>query len=409
VDAAGAVSPLRSNRDFQLLWSGQAVSVIGSRISNIAYPLLVLGVTGSPGAAGIVGFLGTLPYILFQLPAGAIMDRVDRRRTMIACEAGRAVALASVPAAIWLGRLSLAHVAVVAFVESTLFVLFRLGETAAVRRVVEPAQYPQALAQNEGRVRAANLIGTPLGGVLFDVGRAVPFAADACSYVVSLVTLLLIRRPFEEERDGAPRRHVVAEIAEGMAWLWRARFIFATVVLAAASNLLIQALILTLIVIARQRGASASATGLILAGFGIGGVLGSLSGAWIQRHVPVRAIVIGAAWTWAATVPLVVLLPSLYETLVVLAAASFVGAGWNVAVNTIYYRLIPDRLIARVSAVGSLAAFGALPLGSLTAGVLLQLGGPPLCCAVLAAGMLVLAVAATISPSVRRGPEPVPA
>jgi predicted MFS family arabinose efflux permease len=237
----------------------------------------------------------------------------------------------------------------------------------------------------------------------------VPFAADACSYVVSLVTLLLIRRPFEEERDVAPRRPVFAEIAEGMAWLWRARFIFATVVLAAASNLLIQALILTLIVIARQRGASASATGLILAGFGIGGVLGSLSGAWIQRHVPVRAIVIGAAWTWAATVPLVVLLPSLYETLVVLAAASFVGAGWNVAVNTIYYRLIPDRLIARVSAVGSLAAFGALPLGSLTAGVLLQLGGPPLCCAVLAAGMLVLAVAATISPSVRRGPEPVPA
>ncbi|HSR22070.1 MAG TPA: MFS transporter, partial [Candidatus Eisenbacteria bacterium] len=76
---AAAGSPLRANRDFQLLWSGQAVSVLGSRISAIAYPLLVLGVSGSPAAAGVVGFVGGLPYILFQLPAGAVADRVDRR------------------------------------------------------------------------------------------------------------------------------------------------------------------------------------------------------------------------------------------------------------------------------------------------------------------------------------------
>jgi predicted MFS family arabinose efflux permease len=402
-DAGPGARPLLRNRDFQLLWSGQAVSGLGTRVSNIAYPLLVLSATGSPAAAGVVGFVGTLPYILFQLPAGAIMDRVDRRRTMIGCEAVRALALGSLPVALWLGRLSLVQVGAVAFVEGTLFVLFRLGEVAAVRRVVEPQQYPAALAQNEGRLRAANLLGTPLGGLLFDVSRAAPFLADACSYAVSLATLLLIRTPFSEERTGAPGAHVLAEIREGAVWLWRARFVFVTVMVSAFSNLLIQALILALIVLARRQGATGSATGLVLAGFGVGGVLGSLSGAWIQRRVRPATIVLVAAWTWAVTTPLVVVLP-LYALLPFLAAAAFVGAAWNVAMNTVYYRLVPDRLIGRVSSVGSLAAFGALPLGSLTGGVLLQLGGPVLCCAVLAAAMLLLAVATTLSPSVRRGP-----
>src|SRR5207245_4246669 len=161
-------TPLRKNRDFQLLWAGQAVSVLGSRVSQIAYPLLVLVMTGSPGIAGLVGFIGTLPYILFQLPAGAVMDRVNRRRLMIACDIVRLVALGSIPLAAWLGRLSIAQVTIAAFTEGTMFVFFRLGEVAAIRIVVPPEQHPAALSQNEARLRAATLLGNPIGGLLFD-------------------------------------------------------------------------------------------------------------------------------------------------------------------------------------------------------------------------------------------------
>ncbi|HSR23325.1 MAG TPA: MFS transporter, partial [Candidatus Eisenbacteria bacterium] len=115
---------------------------------------------------------------------------------------------------------------------------------------------------------------------------------------------------------------------------------------------------------------------------------------------------IAAAWVWSATLLLALLLPNLFELLPVLASASFVGAAWNVAMGTYYYRLVPDRLIGRVSSVGSLASFGALPLGSLVAGILLQAGGPVLCLSVLAAAMLLLAAGTTLSPSVRRGPRP---
>lgn len=397
------VRPLRANRDFQLLWAGQAVSGLGSRVSAIGYPLLVLALTGSPALTGVVGFVGTLPYIVFQLPAGAVADRLDRRRLMIACDVGRAAALGSIPAALALGRLTVALAAVAAFVEGTLFVFFRLGEVGAIRAVVSPDQYPQALSQNEGRLRAAALLGQPIGGSLFALGAGAPFLADACSYLASLGTLLLIRTPFQEERAGAARRHAVAELREGIAWLGRERFILVTVLAAATTNLLFQALVLVIIVLERGRGAPPSVIGLILAGFGAGGVLGSLSAARLQRRLRPTAIVIGAVWVWALLTPLVAVVGQAALLAAVLAGLAFLGASWNVAVNTYYLSVVPDRLVGRVSSVGSLAAFGALPLGSLAGGLLLQAAGPVAAAAAIAAAMLAVAVLTTLSRSVRRG------
>src|SRR5919202_3578730 len=114
--------PLRRNRDFRLLWSGLAVSILGSRMSATAYPLLVLSLTHSPRDAGLVGFCATLPYLLVQLPAGAIVDRVNRKRLMIACDIGRALALASLVVALAAGVLSLAQVIVVSLLQGSLFV-----------------------------------------------------------------------------------------------------------------------------------------------------------------------------------------------------------------------------------------------------------------------------------------------
>ena len=150
--------PLRRNRDFLLLWSGMAVSVVGSRISTIAYPLLVLGLTDSPARAGLVGFLATVPYLAFQLPAGGLVDRWNRKWIMIACDVGRGVALASIFLALWLDAITLAHIMGVAFVEGTLFVFYNLAQSAAVRNIVPVEQLPLALAQNEACERGAILL-----------------------------------------------------------------------------------------------------------------------------------------------------------------------------------------------------------------------------------------------------------
>ena len=185
--------PLWRNRDFTLLWSGQVVSTIGTRVSSLAFPLLVLALTHSPAKAGLVGFAQTLPFLLFYLPAGALVDRWNRKRVMLVADAGRALALGSLALALALDRLTLVQIAVVAFIEGSLFVFFQLSEGAALPHVVPKEQLPAALAQNQARDQGADLAGQPLGGFLFGIGHLVPFVFDAVSYAVSFVRLLFVR------------------------------------------------------------------------------------------------------------------------------------------------------------------------------------------------------------------------
>lgn len=377
--------------------------MIGSRVSWIAYPLLVLAMTGSPATAGVVGFLGTLPYILFQLPGGAIVDRVNRRRLMIVCDVIRMLALGSIAVAAWAGFLTLIQVVAVAFIEGSLFVFFRLGEVAAIRMVVPREHYPAALSQNEARLRAATLLGNPIGGLLFDFGRALPFLADALSYAISLITLLLIRSPFEEART-EQRRHVIAEIVEGVRWLVDQRYILIVNLAASVTNALFQIIVLVVIVAERNRGASASLIGIVLAGLGIGGVTGSLAGGWLSRRIRPSAVVLITLWIWAPVTLFVGVVSNPILLMALLATVSGLGAVWNIAGNTIYLKLVPDRLVGRVSSVGSLTAFGALPLGSLAGGILVQAYGPATAGLIAGAAMLLLAASITAVPTVRRGP-----
>src|SRR5207248_5349483 len=158
--------PLGRNRDFLLLWTGQAVSVFGTRVAAIAYPLLVLSLTHSPAKVGLVSFANWIPAVLFGLPAGALVDRWDRRRVMIWCDLGRAAALASIVVALDAGVLTYPQVLAVAFCDRALGLLFGPAEVSALRHVVAPTQLARAIARNESREYSALLVGTPAGGAL---------------------------------------------------------------------------------------------------------------------------------------------------------------------------------------------------------------------------------------------------
>src|SRR3954447_25923055 len=203
------------NRDYMLLWGGQVISTLGSAISGIVFPLLILALTDSPAAAGVAGALAMIPYVLFSLPAGALIDRWDRKRVMILCDAGRALSLASVPLTMTFGVLTVWQLYINAFIEGTLFVFFNIAEVAALPRVVAKEQLPAATAQNESAFATAGLIGPTIGGFLFQsVGRAAPFVIDTISYVVSVVSLFAIKTAFQTERAPA-QRNLRAEIVEG--------------------------------------------------------------------------------------------------------------------------------------------------------------------------------------------------
>ncbi len=210
--------PLWRNRDYMLLWSGQTVSLVGTVISQTAFPLLVWDLTHSAAQVGLVGGLGTLPYVLLSLLAGALIDRWNRKRVMILCDTGRALNLVSVLIALMLGHLTVIQLCINTLTEGTFFVFFNLAEVACLPRVVAKEQLPAATAQNEATQGITALLSPLLGGVLYS-RQALPFLADAVSYAVSVVSLLFIKTEFQEKRT-LERFKLGSEIKEGLAWLW---------------------------------------------------------------------------------------------------------------------------------------------------------------------------------------------
>jgi MFS family permease len=407
-EGADGLVPLRRNRDFQLLWGGQAVSVLGSQTSKIAYPLLVLAMTGSPAKAGLAGFAAMLGYLLFPLPAGGLADRCDRKRIMIGCDAIRLAAVGSIAVAGWAAHITYLQVLAAGFTEGTATVFFGLAQRAALPMLVHPSQRSAAVGQNEARQNAAQLAGPALGGALFGLSRAAPFAADALSYVASLVTLPFIKTPMQAEarggqasRDGKGAPGWRAELGEGLSWTWRQPFLRYSAFFAASVNMLLQVLTLGLIVLARHDRASPAEIGVIVGCMGAGGLAGAFAAPWLQRKIPAGITITGCMWIWTILLALIVAVPGPLWLCPVVAAFGFAGPAWNVSVQTYRMRITPNELLGRTSSVAMQIAWGVIPLGSLLAGFLLQEFSPAATMTFVAAGMGFTAITATALAPIR--------
>lgn len=395
--------PLRRNRDFVLLQVGQALSTVGSSTSQIAYPLLVLATTGSAPKAGLVGFARMIPYGLFGLLAGLASDRADRKRLMLAADAVRAAALASVVAALAMHELSFVQIIGVAFVEGTMFAIFNVAEVGALRAVVPARQLPSAAAAEQARIGVVELIGPPLGGALFGAARLLPFLFDAVSYAFSLASLLAMRTPFQQDREpeAAPLR---AQLAEGFRWLWQQPFLRTCAVLFTWLNLAFEGLVLTLIVTGRRQGLSGGEIGGIVAALGACILVGSALAPRLARTLSMRHVILGGLWI-NLTVGAFLIEPSVY----VLLAGGVPSIVLTPTVNSVVvgYRtaIVPDRLVGRVTSVTRTVALFGVPLGPLIAGLLLGWLSPRATVAVFTGLLLVLALIGTVSRSMRAAPS----
>jgi MFS family permease len=392
--------PLRRNRDFLVLWSSQLVSTLGSQVSLVAFPLLVLALTGSPAKAGAVGFASSFPALLLYLPAGVLIDRCDRRAVMIAACAIGAVALGSIPAALAAGHLAFAHIVVVAFVDGSVTAIFGLTEQGALPLVVHPGQVPEAIARNEARREGAVLAGPPLGGLLYGIGRALPFVVDAVSYLACALGLLALRTPLQETRD-APRRRPLAEIAEGVRWLWNMPFIRASAFGVAGANFIWGGVSIVLVVRAKEHGASPATVGLIFSLLGAGGLLGALAAPRLTRRLSIPVIVIGAFWVEAIMIGALAATHDPFLLGVLVACAVFPGPAWNATVVAARLTLTPDRLRGRVNSAARLLSGSMIPLGALSAGLLVGATGTTTTLLLFGAWQAVVAAASMAARSLR--------
>ena len=390
------------NRDYLLLWSGQTVSAVGTEVSNLAFPLLFLALTGSPAQAGFAAALRSVPYLIFGLPAGALVDRWNRKRTMILCDLGRALAVGSIPIAYEFRHLALPHLYLVAFVESSLAVFFTLAETAALPNVVPQALLPRATAQNNTALGVTALIGPPLGGTLYAVGRMLPFVTDAISYVCSVIGLLFVRGGFQQARP-LPRRSVRTEIGEGLGWLWGQPLIRAMALLTAGLRFT-RGEALILIVLAQRQGASSRTFGVIFAAGGIGTILGSLWSPVIQRRFSFGRAISGACWWLALSFLLYAAVPKPLALGAIFALRSLVPPVYDTVQVSYRLALIPDVLQERVNSVFRLMTSSLQPIVLALTGWLLQVAGGTVTILLFGGWFVMLALAATLNPHVRTAP-----
>jgi MFS family permease len=392
---------LWSNRDWVLLWSGQLVSVVGTQVSQLAYPLLMLALTDSPAQAGFLSAARTIPYLLLGLPAGALVDRWDRKRVMIVCDAGRALALGSIPLALAFGWLTLAQLYVVALVEGMLNVFFNLAETAALTRVVSREQIPSATTLNEVTLSTGSMLGPALGGLIFAIGQGFAFLVDAVSYAVSVVSVWFIHSDLSAPRSANASR-LLDDIREGIVWLWRQSLMRFLAFVVGGTVLIESGYMLVVIILAQQMDASSIAVGLILGAGGVGSIVGAVLSGPAMRQLTFGQIAMGVHWIWALLLPLYAIAPTPLALAAITAAAYGVTPIFFVAQYSYRLARIPNELQGRVNGVFRLLLFGGQPLGLALAGLLSQSIGPVRTVLVFSALLLALALSITLNRELRR-------
>lgn len=397
-------TPLARNRNYRLLWGSQVLAEFGFNASAIAFPLLVLAVTGSPAASGLV--LGTIAVaqLVAGLPAGVLADRWDRKGTMLACEAVQAVAAASLVAAVVWGVVTVVHMLVVAAVIGLCAAVFEPAEEASLPSIVPAEQVGSAVAMNSARASLGHLAGTAVGGFLFAVGRAVPFAVDVVTHTMAFCTLAFLRMPPREPRT-RPAGHLGREMADGLRWVWRHRHIRVTALCAVTLNLFFSAFYLVVIVLARGRGVPSGEIGVMAAMLGVGGVVGSLAAPYLHRMLSPYVSIAAVFWALTVLTPVAVFARNGYVMGALFFAMALLPPTANTTISTQQLLLTPDELRGRLSSVLGLIVGVSSAVGPALGGALMETVSPTVAVLICAGGIAAVTVPVTFNTTLRTFPR----
>lgn len=396
---------LASNRDFTVLWVGETINQLGSRVSIFVFPLIAYSLSGSVLVAAWVEAMHLLGTAVVLLPAGALADRVDRRLLMLVASGSGAALYTSLAVAGALDRLTIPHLAVVGLLTGVAAGVFGPAQTSAIRSVVSTDDLPTALSQNQARRHVASLAGGPLGGALYSLVRWLPFAFDAVTFAVSCLTLTRIRTDLSAP-PRETRTRVLADIGEGIAFILARPFFRVLMSWAALVNLVTNALTFVVLLRMIQAGFHPTQIGLVETAAGIGGILGALAAPYVIDRTATGHLTVGVSWALALPLlpmvwwanPLVVGICSFFFL--------FLNPIGNAGISAYRLSQTPDQLQGRVSASSQFLAVALMPLAPvLGAGLLHRFGGEWAVGSLLAVTVL-LAAYLTASRSVRTVPRP---
>ncbi|WP_329624119.1 MFS transporter [Streptomyces sp. NBC_01255] len=393
--AASAVPDWRGG--FGRLWTAAIVSRFGDSLRTAALPLLAASLTDDPLLIASVTACGFLPWLLFGLLGGAIADRVDQRRAMWAVDLVRGALMAAFAVAVALGHATVALLLVLAFALTTLQTLFDNAATALLPALVPTEALAAANARlMTGQQFAGGLLAAPLVPALLLAGDAVPYVADAATYVLAALLIASLRTGAPERPPRPAGSTLRKEMAEGLATLRRDRPLRWLCTATTLCNIGMGALIATLVVHVtdgRQAGnAGNAAYAATITAYAVGGVAGGLLARRIaERTGRIRAVAL-AGTVQTACLVLMGAVPALAVSIAAMAVFGLMGTVWNVNQTTLMQERAPDGMLGRISAAFRTLAVAGAPLGALLGGAAAA-GWGPHTPALLAAALFALAVA----------------
>lgn len=373
------------HRDFLMLWAGQSVSELGSAVTLVALPLCaVVLLHASTFQVGLLSALETVPFLVIALPAGLVVDRLPRRRLMIACDAFRMLVIGSVPAAAALGALTLGQLFAVALLAGIATVFFDVSYQSYVPGLIDRAQ----LADGNGKLAAtqsfAQVAGPSLGGLLYGLLRAGAMAADAVSYAVSTLAMAAIRAPEPRpepgtaptQAEGGTRPSLRTELLAGLMFIVRNPILRMIAGCTATANLFnAMAFALMVLFLIRVLHVRPELTGVLLAAGSVGGVAGGVLAGPLTRRIGSARII----WISVIGFGVLGLLVPLAEpgwrialVPVGLFGFAFAGVLYNIAQVSFRQAICPPELLGRLNAAIRWVVWGTLPLGGIIGGALGQ-------------------------------------
>jgi predicted MFS family arabinose efflux permease len=374
---AGKSSKLWRHRPFMLFWGGETVSMFGTQVTLLALPLTAVMLLGATATQlSLVRFLETAPYLLFTLIFGAWVDRLRRRPVLIVANAARCLLIGTIPALVLFDLLTLPALAAIAFGAGIFTVLFDVAWAAYTPTLVHSEDLVEANGKMMTSYASAEVAGPGLAGVLIQwLSAPLALIADAASYLVAMITLLLIRAP--EPRPEVPSdSHLLREIGQGLRLVMGDAYLRAIAVMSGLWNFfyLIASTIFLLYAV-RERDLSPATLGIILAVGACGGLIGAAISTRLARRGRFGPV-LGVAFTFGCASWF--LLPAAQGSQAVVSViygvaffSVHIGLGlWGVLTLSLRQAITPAWLQGRVSATMRLISYGLGTLGALTAGVL---------------------------------------
>ena len=405
--------------DFLKLWTAATVSGLGDEISGLAIPFVAIVTLGAtPLEMGLLGTLQFLPFILFTLPAGVWVDRLRRRPILIIGDVGRAALLASIPVAYVAGVLTIYQVYAVAFLVGTFTVFFDVAYQSYLPALVSRDELVEGNSKLEVSRSGVQIAGPGIGGVIIGlVSAPVAIVIDSLSFVVSALFVFLIRRhepPVKREtaEDGTRPPGMRAEVAEGLRYVLRNRYLAPIAACTALANLFgnLAGAVLLLYVV-REIELTAQVIGIAFSVANIGVLGGALLAAPIASRVGVGRTIVGAAVLFAPGTLLIAAAPQdifLPFAIAALLIGGFGSVVYNINQVSLRQAITPERMQGRMNATMRFIVWGSIPVGTMLGGAIGTWFGLREALWVGAIGSLVAFVPPLLSPvwKLQRIPEP---